>query len=575
MAGTSIGDAFFHKFDTKATISEICQQDSLVIYAGAGVTIDKSGLSWSAMVGKLLEQHVDKTALDITAFIGREGIVAAATVSYQLYLDVASSADDDAEARRRMASTLHNALYAPGTWQEGALASAIADFVYTWKETADSGRFPDRQICVATTNYDDYICTALSEAYGVRRDLYELALSEYKDLPKKKRSKYKPPDKPRRHRVLFPTTLDRLHERDGAALSNWVGSGKYPRKDEIGCVYLHGRIPENASDGGGSRLPVVSEQDYSLTSRDTRRALVSLFKGADVVFVGSSLSDGPLVEALLETRGQVLEGRRKRWAIIVRPAIDGDPNSPASGESMSLTSRRIRNLGVTPIFIDYHVQAAQFFYDLGVCAADTKPTRYQKDASTIRYGARLSAWWDEWYASTIRRGLIRRQRDSHKFLQRLLPAVHQSLAAPASEVIKIEVWLRWKPQRHRKIRLWCSSTGTWTAVPAMIDAEIPTAERYLSVKAFREGRPQQQLRSGSRWKRFVAMPLWDEDRRLLVGVVTLGTMGSGDRDSLDPTKNSARIAATFNLLRYAGFYIAVPDHRILRDELKVLSGKRR
>jgi hypothetical protein len=77
---------FFSSPDTYRLIERVADQRSLVIYAGAGVTIDRTGLSWPALVEKLLKKH--KTNIRV-----REAIMAtntplrAGSIVSQLYVN--------------------------------------------------------------------------------------------------------------------------------------------------------------------------------------------------------------------------------------------------------------------------------------------------------------------------------------------------------------------------------------------------------------------------------------------------------------------------------------------------------
>lgn len=52
-------EPLFGDSDTYPLIEHIANQRSLVIYASAGVTIDRTGMSWPDVVEKLLREHKD------------------------------------------------------------------------------------------------------------------------------------------------------------------------------------------------------------------------------------------------------------------------------------------------------------------------------------------------------------------------------------------------------------------------------------------------------------------------------------------------------------------------------------
>lgn len=86
----------FHRQSIKNTIVQIAANGHLVVYAGAGVTIDRSSLGWNELVSGLLENYIkpeDQRRELLSKLTGLQGASAAA----QMYRD-----DHKAEFRDRL-----------------------------------------------------------------------------------------------------------------------------------------------------------------------------------------------------------------------------------------------------------------------------------------------------------------------------------------------------------------------------------------------------------------------------------------------------------------------------------------
>lgn len=545
---------FFHRYQTKLTISEICSQDDLVIFAGAGVTIDKSQLNWSAMIDSLLKQHMTDDELR-KGYLESTDVLAAASAVHELYYDGANKKRQSLDAREKMFSQLSTTLYRPGLWSEGRLTKSIADFVSIWALTSTKKIHSGRKIAIVTTNYDDYLLSDVKSS--VRAMRRSKAFPKNTKMPKLS--------------VVFPTEHDplRAKSKKKAQLSDWVRNSAYPNSSEIGFAYLHGRIPKPPTEKQPSRLPVISELDYNLTRKVSSATLRSLFSRSSVLLVGTSLSDPPQLDALFATKDAAAAQGRKRWAIFTVPAQGSLPVGFSQIEYMRLTRKRLQALGVEPVFVDYRVQTVQFFRELAICAGEDHPERYKERHYKKRYGRRLLRWWNRWNKANAAISIEEQQMYCSYLLSSRLTRLQEMLGAPASEVMKIEVWIRWEPARHRKLRLWCSSAARWNELAAMRDAFIETDSDTLSIEAFRTGRPVAGEVHDSRWKSYVAMPLWVQNdlSEMILGVVTIASMADLSDSSLVPSRNSASIEKAFRILEDLGAIIVDPDPRRIRDEI--------
>ncbi len=70
--------AFFHDNTTKRAVVKLASSDRLVVYCGAGVTIDRTGLNWSELLARLF----DREESDPTEYpTGAEGSCSAGAVA--------------------------------------------------------------------------------------------------------------------------------------------------------------------------------------------------------------------------------------------------------------------------------------------------------------------------------------------------------------------------------------------------------------------------------------------------------------------------------------------------------------
>ncbi len=127
---------------------------------------------------------------------------------------------------------------------------------------------------------------------------------------------------------------------------------------------------------------------------------------------------------------------------------------------------------------------------------------------------------------------------------------------PAEEMLKLEVWIRWKPEAARELRLWASSVGTWHDVAAMRRSEISPRSRYRSVHIFCHGAPifLDDAEVDSRWQTYLGLPVWLDGRRGVIpaGVITLASaepldtssVNEGNLSRLDQAMEEMRTVAT-------------------------------
>lgn len=532
---------FFAKVETREAIVALANEQRLVVYAGAGVTIDRSDADWGGLVSGLLEPFVPDATVR-AQLLDQHGAARAASIATQIYFD-----NHGENARDRMVDVLRVLLYASGSWREGTLARNIAHLLLAWNHRPISITRSAAAACIVTPNYDDYI---VAELLAMRNERLRDATLD-SAVP--------------RLRVLYPTDLDPL---DGGhvrppPISFWVEGRRYPRRGEIACVHLHGLIPGTYDSTVARqmkltpRFPVVGEEDYFLTEEASTLTLRGLLERNSLLIVGASMTDAPLLKALLATKDAAIRSNLKRYVLLCTQ------NWPQTGEPESLkrlTSERLKHLGVIAVFPDYYGQVAQFVQEIAICVSSLgDPQEYCLAKAPSRYGQRLLRWWKEW--SALRDGREQeRQEDVHGLLRDMLhDVIVPKTGASSAETFKLELWTRWQPSSIRSLRLWASSTGPWIDEQTMREGRIKSGSPYLSVEAFCNGRPTPKfLRDDedpeSRWRTYISTPVshLDEYGAVPVGVITLASMAPPASSAINPQENRSALRGVLNLMRTTG-----------------------
>ena len=478
---------FFHDPDTHVLIENVARLASVLLYAGAGVSIDRVGLDWKGLADKLLVNHVrDKHERE--ALIELFGPLPASSVAHEYYGGV-----DDEPARAAIVSALRVFLYEGREWSGGRLTRNMSRFLVA---SPIRERYPDERRGALTTNFDDFL----------ERDLQdEAALAN------------------------TPTEFARFFSPQAIA-------GQSPH--QVSCSYLHGYIPDRArpeDKRGEDQAVIVSECDYYDSRRNQSfEDLAAAIQDTNLVIVGSSMSDPPLLRALAETRNDKFE----RYAML--PLQQWQYDESNRKHLIEFVTTRLSHLGVKPIFPDFFAQIAQFFRETLTCA-ETGSGSYSAEDSHVRYGHRVNQWWDSWYRAAAP-DIRTIQHDDHRRLAEKLEGIRETLEASKNEDLKLEVWLRWNTPEQRQLRLWAASVGNWHDVPSMRTAEIEPDCPYASVQAFCSGRPMLLPGTGDvatrRWEAYFAVPVWwqDPDGEFPVGVVSLASSRTLEDGSISERK---------------------------------------
>lgn len=517
---TTIPPIFFEQKATLDAIQAINDHQDIVIYCGAGVTIDQTGLSWSALI-----RGIFRVGLSV-------GTASRETKSVEFLLeqlqDPRQTASIVVEAFKAsgqsenefLGATLRNLLYGNDPRAEGLILRNVAFFAVV-------AALLERNVTVITTNYDVFIETKISDR--TTRQV-ELAGDKAENSP-----------------AVIRRTLDTATGPSRTVVHEAVGGG-----GTIEVIYLHGRVPR-AGDVEGD--VVLTEHSYAKTREQSQGVLLDAFTASEdgrepaVLIVGASLTDGPLVDALSMTRGTA--GQR-RVALIDLPLSQKQLNTPFTsdntapiddGDIRRAVALRGKHLGVDILWPSTHAQTAQFLEELRVdldqrvAAGDERA--YTAAAHQATYGRRLKTWSSAFQSSPA--------RTDPEFVYGLLHLVAQAVTgrledaglSPSDEQLRTELWARVSPS-SRKLTLVGTSAGP-VRDQGLERTEFVTARDNASIRGFQEGRPfLTDLTdlgldsSASRWKTFLSVPIFrhvdgaegSPGGRVPVGVLSLTTTKS-------------------------------------------------
>jgi hypothetical protein len=536
-------DVFFEDDDIQHAIQRVSEWPNIVIYLGAGATVDRTGLAWITLIDELLQPLVGLQSLR-SALLGMYTPVQAASVVHDLYEERYGVDNDPADrgstttpAERAIVRRLQDLLYGPRECMNGRLLESACSLAVAFHRAG-------RKACLVTPNYDHFLLETLTSMTADDANVSILPVLA---------------DDPNR------SNIDTILE-----------DGEFP------CVYLHGLVP---SSGNAPSQPVISERQYHDRAENSATILQELMKDRNVLIVGSSLTDAPLLEALQDTK----PAKKEATSDVAdsgpeRPGTERIAFLPLQGREwraidhdstrdhvQGLVQKRLHLFDVNPIYPHFFFQVGQFIDEVRTCLRHAQENvKYTDYVCPYRYGARLESWWDRWLGVT--QASPDAQREHHDLLRETIPVIAELVAAPPSEMLKVEVWLRWRPESERLLCLWASSVGNWPEVRSMRQDNIGVDSQYRSVRIFCAGAPMflpADIASGeeSRWKTYFGLPIWLEADGAVapVGVVTLASMLDETRSSVTP-RNLRRIKYAIPVMEKVGRCIALLDYDLTKTD---------
>lgn len=502
LINTASREPFLKDPVTHEVLEEIAGSHELVLYCGAGVTRDRSGVGWDELVRSTFDlaskRKHDKALAAAVGHVLRNDRSPAKQKASMVFETFKKSGERETTFLRPY---LHKILYEKNGWSQGYLLRNVAQLaVYC--------AYLGKPISLITTNYDDYLDTEILQALAEFFD--EPALDE--------------PIPGVRCNVLSNPMINTV-------LREAVNSDQY-----IDIYFVHGRVDNH---GNASGDVVFSENSYSDTYRRTVDFLLQRFgKNAALLTLGASINDEPLIEALTVTKPHA--GPRFALTTVSDALLRTDREE--SWERLDLETveralnQRSAHLGLRSLFPANFSQAAQFVEELRIMVLLKflgMQASYMVDAS---YPARLATWWREWETSTQASSPEKNHRVLRETLGDLEARFERDGLKRDREVLRLEVWIRKDPsvRRNRQLTLFANSTGPLMVESALRAEPIDRFSQIASVRAFNEGKPilvglddLEFSASSTRWKTFLAAPVFLE-REVNVGdAVVAGSVPVG------------------------------------------------
>jgi hypothetical protein len=485
-------EPFFRQSDTLDALAELAKARHLVIYCGAGVSVDRTGVGWRDVVREVFDGAK-------THRTDKESEISALEFLIEKLDDPRQAASIVVEALMSPGQTensfltpkLHHVLYEKNHWQRGYMLRNLV-------QLAIAAATANRTVQLITTNYDDFIEREFLKQF----EALEAGGLDKSEFPKVER------------RVTIEGS-----KRKPAIIQ---AAGKDAGTGSVELVYLHGRVDEKGKPTEG--LIVLTEQSYALSRAASQATLEGAFGGPDkaVLVVGASLTDDPLIAALSNTKAK----RGARFALLALPTkIEKSLNDPHKLPSnvAAAVPRTLRlrgaHIGIDVLNPMSHFQSSQFLEELrvSISAFDKTgdPDHYRQIANGISYAARLHAWGELWNARADTMNVNYASEELRKTLVKYVRLVLKPKAS-AGERFRAELWARRNPRtNNRNLTLWANSTGPFRDDSIFRAERISHASRNASVQTFTEGRPG--LRGidelefpadASRWQTFFSMPIF-------------------------------------------------------------------
>lgn len=477
------------------TTAEI--EGRLLLYCGAGVTIDRTGHSWTGLIMSLLPERRHKTrpGMPTRAQVACLDRSSPETLASSVVYLLREASGGGEKLQRALREKLRDALYkTQAKWQEGALVTQIMTLAVI---RSDMGR----ETTLLTTNYDTFL-----EA-------------QYEQV--------------RTHFIGTGATMPGLRVRlagDAAPVRVVEPSGIDPQTPGayIDIVYLHGRLPPVGLYGNANWPLVLDENSYAESAPKVEAEIRDNLQGASLaIMLGTSLKDVPLVRALSVTPPDECQ----RIAVLLR-ADHAHARDEDETLALLLAKHRAAELKVTPVFPDFPGQVAQLISEVTMHLA--YPYFLPENPMTYPYTRRVDAWWNTWSEAHSD------DLDLTDGLRTLLTSVHEtagleltpSLMEPDRERLQVELWVRDGPvAKNRSLRRWGRATETHPDGMAGKSEALARGSYLAPVRAFTEGRPLrldvESLDKGRHdldqytWKTFLCVPV--RVHRAIVGVISLAS----------------------------------------------------
>lgn len=488
---------FFEDDKTLSALNELASAKHLVIYCGAGTTIDRTGTSWEQLIAHLVNENNSPESSLIHRVIRESNGEEAGSIAWE------SLAADRSEPNETIDRYLTNILYDKIGWSKGNLLDNLAHLAVT-------ATLANRRVTIVTTNYDVYIEEAFKEYLKeltkyFRNESHAIGFDSQWELPGLQVRYYRRS----KHRGTY----------EGSKVIR--NSQNTDRMVEL--VYVHGRLGKSYNQW--NTHVVLTERDYALSHARTVNTLMNLIdKDSGFLIVGSSIRDKPLIDALVRSQAhtKVALLRLSTWLKDKKVIEDHNshPTKSIRESAVKILGYRGTTLGnLKFIATENHEQISQFTEELSLAIEAQTYDNKTWPIKALSYRTRVATWFNNW----------QRDRptpdDEYSILADFLKdhSGYSISKEKESETFftnptRIEVWARVDGDiTSRSLQLVCSSSGPLrsTYVPRQCNLND---ESVAAARAFNEGRPLiLSLRdlhlepSSSRWQTFMSVPVFVGD----------------------------------------------------------------
>ena len=512
---------------------EVNDSKSIVIYCGAGVTADRTGVGWLGLINRVADKLMEcpdsklikklETCFDndkddeklqsarktVKEYLNDEDI----PLEVKATMVEALAKNENKENNDAIQKVFAEALYRDSGWHRGRTLQKLVDFIVI---SACMGK----SISIITTNYDTYIERAILERLEFLDDpnLSEDSESK-KPLPKLSYVAYKRVNSGPNDEVREVEERDSLFDGDKGGSS-------------IEVNYIHGSITENGDLRGSL---VFSERNYADGHDRTVKKLIKWFEKGPTIIVGASLNDVPLVRSLLGFKRTIKKGSESSYAGIYAILKRRTIASEAISDQFQLS--RAEALGIKLLMFDSYNDIPDIFSNLiALCAQGVDG-----------YGGKLPCELalEDWIGQTAK---FSREISEYGYEMSsiVIDEIFKKLIGE-KEKIKIEFWFVGYAEGSsdkKVLRVWTNSVGPTftTGLRREEDVLRDNEKKVASVKAYSSGIPEiisiDKLNVGfdeknnkdasvGRWKTFLAVPLSVPSKKynvdIVVGVVTLAS----------------------------------------------------
>lgn len=506
MLGTTAGRSNSQFFKMDATIlgiRRIVESDSkqLVIYCGAGTTIDKTGYGWEDLITALFPQDDlgETTGIDPEDIAILRSTYSPQALASILMGDSRTRWGTRQEAMNHCIANLRALLYSKSSWRSGRLANAVASLAVV-------GAAKGIKVDIVTTNYDCYV-----EEHLVSR--------------------------------LERAGWDCALKGDRAGIS-FVIEGEAGKAEPIRLHYLHGRVPRSET---ASETVVLDELSYAKSRKTTAKVLDQLLAAnTPLLVVGSSLTDAPLIDALArQMRKANSDNARQLKPLPPWVAVLTDDSLPTDDAFDAQRNLRLTNmsrnrtdlLGLNLVSPNFYYQIPQFVREVEYALEEKINPHGEK---TITYLDRSAAWWLGWSsngAGSNQVDLVGRLNEGREGCEKRIRelAGARGLELPSDELFRLELFVRDAPTMHRRLKHWANSSGTKEREGDRRSFELSRSSRNASVRTYIDGRPgffgfedleeDLVIRAEHHWHSYLSVPvvIHPDAKSLQVGVLTLAS----------------------------------------------------